>query len=160
MTMTIEELQAENSQLKKDLEHARSYKHTIKMRNRNLHTENENLKAELKDLRYNLDDWRNKADTMEARVKELEAELKQTEAQDQVVIDNLRKALHALWMARAKNADLMSCKESYNEYIREHPYSRWNDVRSAYSYATSFTNWSRWFQHISRTCLAKAKEFE
>lgn len=71
-----------------------------------------------------------------------------------------KKSQHALWMARAKNADLMSCKESYNEYIREHPYSRWNDVRSAYSYATSFTNWSRWFQHISRTCLAKAKEFE
>lgn len=41
-----EELQAENSQLKKDLEHARSYKHTIKMRNRNLQTENERLKAE------------------------------------------------------------------------------------------------------------------
>lgn len=42
----VEELEAENSQLKKDLEHARSYKHTIKMRNRNLHTENERLKEE------------------------------------------------------------------------------------------------------------------
>ena len=40
-----EELEAENSQLKKDLEHARSYKHTIKMRNRNLQYENERLKA-------------------------------------------------------------------------------------------------------------------
>lgn len=38
-----EELQAEIKQLKKDLEHARSYKHTIKMRNRNLQAENERL---------------------------------------------------------------------------------------------------------------------
>lgn len=43
----VEELEAENEQLKKDLEHARSYKHTMKMRNRNLQTENERLKAEL-----------------------------------------------------------------------------------------------------------------
>lgn len=46
MLARIKELESENSQLKKDLEHARSYKHTIKMRNRNLHTENERLKAE------------------------------------------------------------------------------------------------------------------
>lgn len=43
----IKELEAENEQLKKDLEHARSYKHTIKMRNRNLQVENERLKGEL-----------------------------------------------------------------------------------------------------------------
>lgn len=43
---SYEELQAENEQLKVDLEHARSYKHTIKMRNRNLQAENERLKAE------------------------------------------------------------------------------------------------------------------
>ena len=42
----VEELEAENERLKGELEHARSYKHTIKMRNRNLHTENERLKAE------------------------------------------------------------------------------------------------------------------
>lgn len=44
----IKELEAENKQLKKDLEHALSHKHTIKMWNRNLHTENEKLKGELR----------------------------------------------------------------------------------------------------------------
>lgn len=44
--MTIEESQAENEQLKKDLEHARSYKRRIKMRSRNLQAENERLKGE------------------------------------------------------------------------------------------------------------------
>lgn len=71
-----------------------------------------------------------------------------------------KQSQQTLWMARAKNADLMSCKEFYNEYKREHPYSRWNDVRSAYSYATSFTHWSRWFQYISRTCRYKAEEYK
>lgn len=59
----IKKLEAENERLKKDLEHARSYKHTIKMRNRNLQAENERL----------------------------ERELKQMEVQDQVVFDGLRK---------------------------------------------------------------------
>lgn len=75
-----QKLQAENEQLKKDLEHSRSYKHRIKMRSRNLQAENERLKAELK----------------------------QTKAQDQVVINGLRKenrkTLHALWMARVLRA--------------------------------------------------------
>lgn len=44
--MTIEESQAENEQLKKDLEHARSYKRRIKMRSRNLQAENERLQAD------------------------------------------------------------------------------------------------------------------
>lgn len=74
--------------------------------------------------------------------------------------EELRKTKHALWIARSKNADLMSCKEFYNEYKREHPYSVWNDVRSGFSYGTSFKNWSLWFQEISRMCLQKAKEFE
>lgn len=47
MRSIIVDLQAENKQLKADLEHARSYKHTIKMRNRNLQDENERLKSEL-----------------------------------------------------------------------------------------------------------------
>lgn len=51
MLARIKELEAENKQLKKDLEHARSYKHTIKMRNRNLHTENERLKGEKEELK-------------------------------------------------------------------------------------------------------------
>lgn len=46
--MTIEESQAENEQLKKDLEHARSYKRRIKMRSRNLQAENERLKGEVR----------------------------------------------------------------------------------------------------------------
>lgn len=49
----IEELQAENEQLKKDLEHARSYKHTIKMRNRNLQAENKRLEGEVNRLEAN-----------------------------------------------------------------------------------------------------------
>lgn len=76
------------------------------------------------------------------------------------IIEYNQRNLRSLWLARAKNADLMSCKEFYNEYKREHPHSIWNDVRPSYSCATSFTNWSQWFQHISRMCLQKAKEFE
>lgn len=49
----IAELQDENERLKKDLEHARSYKHTIKMRNRNLQAENEKLKGELQQTATN-----------------------------------------------------------------------------------------------------------
>lgn len=78
----------------------------------------------------------------------------------QKMYKELRATKRALWMARSKNADLMSCKEFYNDYKREHPRSRWNFVCMGFSYATSFTNWSRWFQYISRMCLQKAKEFK
>lgn len=71
-----------------------------------------------------------------------------------------KEAERALWMARARNAYLMSCKEFYNEYKHEHPHSIWNDIRPCYSCATSFINWCQWFQHISITCIQKAKEFE
>lgn len=47
----IEELEAEQKQIKADLEKARSYKHVIKMNNRNLTTANERLKKEIAKLK-------------------------------------------------------------------------------------------------------------
>lgn len=51
----IKELQAENEQLKKDLEHARSFKNVMKTENQKLKSENEKLKVEnVKQLRGSL----------------------------------------------------------------------------------------------------------
>lgn len=47
----IAELEAEQKQLKADLEKARSYKHVIKMNNRNLTTEKKRLKKEIAKLK-------------------------------------------------------------------------------------------------------------
>lgn len=47
----IEELEAEQKQLKRDLEQAWSYKHVIKMDNRNLITEKKRLKKEIAKLK-------------------------------------------------------------------------------------------------------------
>lgn len=61
----IKELEAENGQLKKDLEHARSYKHTIKMRNRNLQAANEALKRRLRfEKKSQAELWRDKAEKL------------------------------------------------------------------------------------------------
>lgn len=96
----------------------------------------------------------------EGELKDLRRWVRESNHESTLMERELRATKHTLWMTRAKYADLMSCKEFYNEYKREHPHSRWNFVCMGFSYATSFTNWSRWFQHISRTCLQNAKEFE
>lgn len=127
----VEELEAENERLKAELEHARSYKHTIKMRNRNLKTENERLKSAIKVMHTECDTcWK---------------------------VQELRKTKHALWMAmaekykeRAKRFKDMAqmyfnwaCEDGY-EYEQEAKCDR--IVLQA--------------EKLERKCLQKAKEFE
>lgn len=97
---------------------------------------------------------------MEDEIEELICDYDLSPIDGRLIAKELRATKRALWLMRAKNADLMSCKEFYNEYRREHPYSIWNDVRYGYSYATSFTNWSRTFINIERKCREKVKEFK
>lgn len=96
----------------------------------------------------------------EGELKDLRRFVRESDHESRLMEIELRKTKRSLWLMRAKNADLMSCKEFYSEYKREHPYSLWNAARSGYSYGTSFTNWSLWFQSISRICREKAREFK
>lgn len=127
MRSIIVDLKAENEQLKRDLEHARSYKNVMKTENQKLKSENEKLKGELK----------------------------QTEAQDQVVIEELRKTLHALWMARALRAKLLVQldMEGHWDYI----------VSQEAQGKTPKAELDRWFSgwvYAERKCREKAVEFE
>lgn len=72
----------------------------------------------------------------------------------------LRNTKRALWLARANAANLMATKEAFVEYKREHPRSRWNDVRGCYSCFCSFTNWSRLFINAERRCRQYADKFK
>lgn len=71
-----------------------------------------------------------------------------------------KRTKRALWLARADAANLMDTKEAFNEYKRDHPYSRWNDVRGGYSYCCSFTNWSRLVTKAERKCRTYAAKFK
>lgn len=64
--------------------------------------------------------------------------------------EELRKALHALWMARAYNGFNATYNlNSYHNYMIEHPNTKVTQRR-----------WYHCWKTVERMCLEKAKEFE
>ena len=67
-----------------------------------------------------------------------------------IAFEELRKTLHALWMARAYNGFNATYNlTSYHNYMIEHPDTK-----------VTLRRWYHCWKLVERKCLEKAKEFE
>lgn len=65
-----------------------------------------------------------------------------------------KQSQHALWMARAYNAQLMKTEDNFYRYLKKHQRTMYHD------YATPYTLWVIKFENVRLRCREKAKEFK